>query len=258
MKEEYGICGNLKTHRITDILLPLIETKKTGILVLQNGKYKKKLYLGNGEIVFASTNEAKEQLENRLLRQGIITDEQHQAYTQLLEENKERACSYNLLVKVGLLTPKELYTAVQLQIKDIIYSMFNMNSGLYYFKEKETVHQKGIILLKIDTAAIIYEGLKRIKNWAIIYSEIGDFTIFFRVAPEVPSIFRNIKLSSIEQGLLKLVLEKKEVREIIDNASADSYSSMKSLYVLYAMGFIEKENPDSQNHPAFNSSLLIQ
>lgn len=257
MKQEYGIRGNLKIHRITDILLPLVEAKKTGTLIFQSGESKKKLYLRKGDIVFASTNEAKDKLENRLLRDGIITKEQHQTYTKLLEEKTEAALSYKLIVKAGLLTPKELYTAVQLQIKDIIYSLFNTNRGAYYFKEKEIDHQKGMIVLKIDTARIIYEGLKKMTSRAIIYSEIGDFAIYFRIASEVPSLFRNIKLNDMELELLKLVLKQKGVRKIIDNATTDSYSSMKSLYTLYAMRLIEKVRPAQRNDIA-KSSLLVK
>ena len=59
----------------------------------------------------------------------------------MLEQNKDAGCSYNFLVKAGLLTPKELYTVVQLQIRDIIYSIFNMDKGAFFFKDKDVSHQ---------------------------------------------------------------------------------------------------------------------
>jgi len=72
MKNEMPAKGSFKDYSLYQIITSIATRQKTGILILQNKDVMKLIYIENGYIIFASTNEKGERLGEILLRIGKI------------------------------------------------------------------------------------------------------------------------------------------------------------------------------------------
>ena len=66
-----------------------------------------------------------------------------------------------VLVENGLVTPKDLFGSLKVQVKDIIYSLFLWQDGEYRFDERLPAD---IIQLQINFQELISEIIQRIKH----------------------------------------------------------------------------------------------
>ena len=76
-------------------------------------------------------------------------------------------------MELGYLTPKDLFWGVKYQVKEIIYSLFQLEDGECEFIEGD-VPTDEVITLKMSMGNLIHEGVKRIDNWTRIRREMPD------------------------------------------------------------------------------------
>src|SRR5512140_1949793 len=112
---------------LPEILLTIHRYKVPGVVECRREGEVKKIYLDRGRIVFASTNQLSESLGDMLLAEGRITREQYDESVRQLKQTKKRHGV--TLVEMRVITAEELFAAVQRQIQQIVWSMFEWSSG---------------------------------------------------------------------------------------------------------------------------------
>ena len=141
--------GRLEDFRLADILTGLQRTLSTGVLTFESGNVLKKIYVKNGDMVFASSNQREDRLGDLLLREGGITQEQ---YDQSVSEMKKTAMRQGaLLVQLGYLSPDALVKAVRGYVEEIIKSLFLLERGTFSFDESQPPTRE-VIVLKLSAA----------------------------------------------------------------------------------------------------------
>lgn len=151
--------GNLRDYDLSQILEFLRSTKKTGILTLTNKGIEKRLFLKDGNIVFASSNQEADHLGDMLLRAGKITKQQFKTSSEILRKTGKKHGA--ILVELGYLTPKELFWGLKFQVKEIICSLFLWEEGKFSFEPKPM--PQDVIPLPLDHVELIQEVINRIK-----------------------------------------------------------------------------------------------
>lgn len=233
---EISLKGNIKDSSIPKILVYLNRNRKTGTLKVMTPAFTKKVYLHKGDAVFASSTDEDDRLGETLTKVGKITMEQYDTSVEILKKTGKR--QGEILVELGYLTPQEIIWGVKYQIRDIIYSLFELQDTEYEFNEAE-IPSDEIITLKMSMANLIYEGVKRIHNLNSIRKELPDMESVLKLSMDPVSLFQDIVLSSMDKKMLFMIDGKKTVRELI-NISSNSFQAMKSLYVLCSTGILEE------------------
>lgn len=154
MKNEIPAKGSLKDYSLSQILTSIATKRKTGILILQNKDIMKLIYIEDGYIIFASTNEEGERLGEILLRTGKITAEQHNKSVMFLNQTDKRIGE--IFLELGYLTPRDLYSGLKQQVNEIVLSVFAWENGRFILEE--TSPPAGVTRLKINIAHILKEG----------------------------------------------------------------------------------------------------
>ncbi|MFH1702296.1 MAG: DUF4388 domain-containing protein [Nitrospirota bacterium] len=234
---EISLKGNIKDSSIPKILVYLNRNRKTGTLKVMAPAFTKKVYLHKGDAVFASSTDEDDRLGETLTKVGKITMEQYDTSVEILKKTGKR--QGEILVELGYLTPQEIIWGVKYQIRDIIYSLFELQDAEYEFNEAE-IPSDEIITLKMSMANLIYEGVKRIHNLNSIRKELPDMESVLKLSMDPVSLFQDIVLSSMDKKMLFMIDGKKTVRELI-NISSNSFQAMKSLYVLCSTGILEEK-----------------
>jgi hypothetical protein len=234
---EISLKGSIKDFSIPKILVYLNRKRETGTLTVRTPTFTKKVYLHKGDAVFASSTDEDDRLGETLTKVGKITMEQYDRSVEFLKKTGKR--QGEVLVELGYLTPQEIIWGVKYQIRDIIYSLFELQEAEYEFNEEE-ISSSEIITLKMSMANLIYEGVKRINNLNSIRKELPDMESVLKLSADPVSLFQDIVLSTMDKKMLFLIDGKKTVKELI-NISSNSFQAMKSLYILCSTGILEKK-----------------
>ena len=230
--------GSLREYSLPKILTDLHRKRATGTLAVSTPNFTKKAYLVKGDAVFAASSYEDDRLGEMLLKAGKITVEQYDKSVEILKRTKKRQGA--ILVELGYLTPKDLFWGVKYQVKEIIYSLFQLEDGECEFIEGD-VPTDEVITLKMSMGNLIHEGVKRIDNWTRIRREMPDTGIALKLSKDPLTLFQDVELSPYNKKMLSIIDGKKTIKEIIDSSWMNSFEAMKTVYVLWSIGILEEK-----------------
>lgn len=230
--------GSIRDYSLPKVLVQFNRKRATGTLSVSTPNFTKKIYLIKGDAVFASSSYEDDRLGEMLLKAGKITVEQYDKSVEILKATKKRQGA--ILVELGYLIPKDLFWGVKYQVKEIIYSLFQLEEGDFELAEGDVPTQE-VITLKMSMGNLIYEGVKKIENWTRIRQEMPDTGIVLRLSEDPISLFQNVELSPNDKKMLPLIDGTKTIKEIVDSSWTNSFEAMKTIYVLWSIGILEEK-----------------
>ncbi|HEY5594696.1 MAG TPA: DUF4388 domain-containing protein, partial [Nitrospiria bacterium] len=163
------VSGRLRDQRLPKILTHLQRQKKTGVLVVRRNDQHKAIFIKDGDTVFAASKYQDDWLGEVLLKAGKITLGQYEKASEVTRSTQKRFGT--VLVEHRVLTAKDLFWAVTHQVKEIILSLFTWLDGEYQFEEGPLPAQE-IITLKMSTANLILDGIRRINDFVRLRNEL--------------------------------------------------------------------------------------
>jgi hypothetical protein len=227
------LSGDLRAIPLPDILLLLHTNHKTGTLRCLSAGAVKTVDWEKGDIVFARSSAPGDRLGAFLLAQKTISAAQLQEATPLVNRQDRLG---KVLIKIGALTPPQLWTSVQTQITEIVYSLFHWNEGLYEFREGPPANEK--ISLNISLMNLIMEGTRRLDEWSRVREKIQNDRVILAPIKSADELARQVKLSDFERLVLGLVDGRRTVREIVSLASRAEFETWQALHALLSAGVI--------------------
>lgn len=220
---------------LPEILLKIHRYKVPGVIECRRGAETKRVYLDEGHIIFATTNQVVESLGDTLVRERRLTQEQ---YEESVRHMKLTGMRHGVtLVNMGLLTKEQLFTTVRAQMQEIIDSMFEWSFGAVAFtpgRDKE----KAIEFVKLDLSVpnAILRGVRRIVDGRALVARLGEkATLFERTATR----YDDLTLSADEQTLLSAVDGKRALFQLV-TATHDQGANARLLYGFLTLGLIAR------------------
>jgi curved DNA-binding protein CbpA len=226
----------LKDTSLSNILIHLNRKHATGTLQTTTPNFTKKIFLVKGDAIFAASTYEDDRLGEMLLKAGEITIEQYEESVKVLKKTKKRQGA--ILVELGYLTPKNLFWGVKYQVREIIYSLFNLEDGRCEFVAGN-VPEDEVITLKMSMGNLIYEGVKRINNWTRIKRDMSDISIVLGLSHDPRNLFQDVELTPEDKKVLAMIDGAKTVKEIIDNSLMNSFEVMKTIHIFWSIGLLE-------------------
>ncbi|MBI4681217.1 MAG: DnaJ domain-containing protein, partial [Nitrospirae bacterium] len=233
--------GSLKDFQLADILIGLQRSTKTGILEIKSGSTVREIFIENGDMIFATSNNEDDRLGELLVKEGKITLEEYNQSSLLLTKTGERLGK--ILVELGCLTPKELFEAVRHQTEEIILSLFSLEEGRFEFQEKP-IPQEEIITLRISVANIIYHGIKRITNFAYIKQMCPPIDYVLNISPNPMDIFQALTLEDVDKNILSYVNGLYSIKIILLLSPVKDFETLKTICALLSAGLIKIKRED--------------
>jgi len=228
--------GDLTDFALADTLIGLQRSNKTGILEVRSGENVKKVYIKNGDMIFAASNRDEDRLGDILLKERKINAEQ---FKRSVEEMKRANVRQGTaLVRLGYLKPEELVRAVQHQVEEIIISLFAFEDGTFEFANAPLPANE-VITLKLSVANIIYRGITRIDIPKIILLNLPPMDSILRLSADPLNIFQNIRLDMASKKILSLVDGKAALNYITFASNLDKFDALRIIYALLSTGIIE-------------------
>jgi len=221
--------GSLDAILLPDVLTFVSMIKKTGRLELHRDDVEITFYLKRGEVVFAQSTDREDSLGLFLLRNGKISQDQYDESARALKPGLKHG---KLLVKMGYLTPKDLWWGVKHQVLDIIYSTFSWNSGTFLFYEMPDSMVKQSIVIGTSTTSLIMEGIRRLDEWARIKEKIPNKNLLISRMEVPQEILNELELSPVEQKILTQLKDNISVQDVIRISGLSEFDACRVLLTL--------------------------
>lgn len=242
------ISGLLKHYPLPDILLDLQRSEKDGILEIKYGSISKRIYIKNGDMVFATSNKEEDRMGEVLLRAGKISVDQHYQSFEAMKKTGKRQGT--VLVELGYLKPEDLIWAVKHQVEEIILSLFQWDNGEFVFIEGPLLSEE-VITLKLSAANLIYRGIKKINTLTHIKNAMPPMDVILYYSTDPMNLFQNINLDKTDKDVLALINGKRNIQEILTISPVDNFTTIKTLYALLNTRIIELKEKEFTEEETF-------
>ncbi|MBX7223110.1 MAG: DUF4388 domain-containing protein [Blastocatellia bacterium] len=228
--------GELTDDCLPDVLRRIYTQRVSGILNLKRGAERRSVFFENGSIVFASSNSKEDRLGESMVRYGVLTSEDFHRASAAAQPGKRFG---RVLVELGMCDDRDLEMNVEFQILDIIYSLFEWETGSYEFIPQEACVPDDL-RLDLSTASMILEGVRRIQDFSIIERGLGDVNCL--IGPSTNPLLRlqSHTLKPLERQILEALTQPTAIFEVIMTAPVEPQVISRALYGLLSAGLLER------------------
>lgn len=239
------LTADVRAFAMAELLGLIHASGKSGFLLLVHGEEEKSVYFHRGEVVFAASNQRVDRLGECLLRAGTIT------LTQLREAEARwtpDARFGKVLVQLGMLTPRDLWNAVKIQVEEIVRSLFAYTAGVVHVWEGE-IQPDNVVRLALPTNRLVEEGLRRRDELFRFLAYLEDSGT--RLIPEDGMAGR---VSSSEASFLDALRDDGVFRTVCHRAGIDPLSGARTVSLLQLVGAVRVERREASASAAVPES----
>jgi len=233
-----GLEGTIKEFGVADILQLICQQQKTGALMVESKGGEAEIYLEEGNISAArtTTRSSGNTLGTLLVKAKLISPGQLQTALDAQKETGEQLGE--ILMQQGAITREDLKRAIQIQIYETFYDIFQWKEGSYQFNPKE-VKVKSPLYQLINIQSILLDVLRMIDEWPDVKRFVPSFEMTFQPVPG------SFPADLADDGLLvyNLLDGRRNTREIIDESLLGKFNTCKILSELLQAGYITKAAP---------------
>jgi tetratricopeptide (TPR) repeat protein len=159
--------------KIPWVICDIHRLRKSGILHIMgsNKKFGRRIYMEEGQIRFALSNQESDRLGRIMVEQGVLSEAQFTKAILKLDK-KQRFGKY--LVEQGLIDEARLREMLHLQTATIVLSCFELDAGLFFFEERK-VNLPGDLGLDFPLGPFVVQGMRQMRNLFLVYEELEPF-----------------------------------------------------------------------------------
>ena len=150
-----------------------------------------------------------------------------------------------LLVERGAIQAKDLVDGVTEQVQEIIYSVFQWEEGSFEFQEGD-LPSREVIVLRMSTADLILEGVRRIQSWRRIQRGVGGLAQQYRLAPDTGSTLGTPASARRRWTSWPPSTGSMSLEEICAAARQPDFQVCRTVWGLWAAGLLDRVPEDDR------------
>lgn len=230
------INGNLTAHPLAELLVEILNARLNGSLRLSHQSSKTIIYVKNGEVVFAVSNQRQHRIFELLLEAGTISKQQ---LVEIPEFTNDLVLAKTLQEK-AMFSESALKAVFTRQIEGILRDCAAWKEGVWIFSPLARI--KDDIHYKIDAFSLLVEYARNLSKDAVV-RRFKSFNESFGRKPSAPAQINLLPpeaflLSRFENSYLK-------IDEIKSLSGLSDTETLQKLYVLWLAGFLYREHWDA-------------
>ena len=221
---------------LPEMLVTIYRHKAPGTIECRRGSELKEIFLDRGHIIFATSNQVRDSLGDRLLNEGLITREQYEESVRRLLATGRRQGT--ILTDMKVLDAEPMLAAVREQIQEIVWSIFAWDGGTASFMPGRDRHRE-FLKLDIPIPQAIIEGVRHMPDAKTLLGRVGTKTTIMVRTPEPIDV---VELDEDEQNLLAMVDGMRSLGELVNTAPLSAGVNARLLYAYYVMQLIKQKD----------------
>jgi len=225
--------GDLSTLPLPEILSTIHRYRVPGVVSVSRDGRMRRVYVDDGLVTFAASNERELGLAAFLLSQGLLDAE-------TAREAQERHAREGLrmgqvLLQMGAVTPERLNAAIAGQIREILMGAFDWDAGEAVF-EVGARRSADFVRVDLPIPELVVEGVRRIANVKRLVQRLGSAqTVLEKVPGRELSLF-----SAPEQAFYQAVDGKTPLQQLSARGPASQTESVRLLYAFFCLGLLRR------------------
>ena len=226
--------GSLEEQHVAHLLVSLHQQKATGSLRLERAPLQKAVYVKEGQILFAASNDPKDQLASILVEEGKLGPDQMAVAQARVSAGNPLA---KVLTELGYVSQRELADAARLKVEKILVDLYSWREGSFQFADGSL--PKGAIDLELSTPKLLFNSMRRIqeRDWVLnqfrsldtVLAATGGFHGFLREADPEPRAAEVLRLAD---GV-------KSIKQIAAVSALGEFEVCKILVAAFLLGALE-------------------
>lgn len=203
--------GNLDRFGLPDLLSFLQMARLTAALVLERPGQESKVFLRDGQPVFATSTHDALRLGAMLVRQGKVRPEQVEAAIQ-----RARSAGFRIgqgLRQAGLVDEADLQRLLKVQVSEVIFELFEWREGTFTVYDKVPPPSTAV-QLEVDLQNLIMEGVRRLDERGRVAELLPELDVVVEALVNHERIKSSLSLTPEEWRILFLVDGRRTARDI--------------------------------------------
>lgn len=203
--------GNLDRFGLPDLLSFLQMARLTAALVLERPGQESKVFLRDGQPVFATSTHDALRLGAMLVRQGKVRPEQVEAAIL-----RARSAGFRIgqgLMQAGLVDEAELQRLLKVQVSEVIFELFEWREGTFTVYDKVPPPSTAV-RLEVDLQNLIMEGVRRLDERGRVAELLPELDVVVEALVNPERVKSSLSLTPEEWRILFLVDGRRTAREI--------------------------------------------
>lgn len=237
--------GNLAHKGVLSLLTELSQNRATGSLKLERAPLQKAVYFRDGQILFAASNDPKDQLASILVEEGKLGPDQMQIAQARVSAGNPLA---KVLTELGYISQRELADAARLKVEKILTDLFGWKEGSYQFAEKSL--PKGAIDLELSTPGLMFNGIRRMQDREWVLGQLGSLDTVLSPTEAREGFLQEAKPDDQARDVLRMVDGVKNVKQIGVLSSLSEFEVCKILSAALLLGLVRKGTGEAASVPA--------
>jgi len=228
--------GTLSEIGVAELIRDVYSSRSTGILHVKRDGVGKRIYVKKGNVVFANSDMEEDRLGEFLIRNGKINREAFDAASEAMRRTGKRMGK--ALVELEAVKADELDELVRAQVHEIIFSVFDWDTGTYGFEILERPVEEDIIV-ELSTAELILEGVRRIGSIDSVRTALGATDRVLRHTENPLLLYQKMTLTPSEGFVLSRVDGATSVADIAAISPLGEEETLRCVYALVSAGVVE-------------------
>ena len=235
--------GSLAGTSFAALVRPLVRRRRTGVLRMVQHQTTKTVYIDEGHLIFAASNDPDDRLGEILLRKGTITFRTLEDSARALAIGKRQG---TILVENGAIRARDLIEGVSDQVRGIICSLMAWESGTYDFDEGP-LPSREVIVLRISTADLLMDGIRRVERWSRIRSAVGELDQRYVLSQNAAATMSSLPLDKDEFAVIASIDGPTTVEDICAAAHLPDFWVCRTIWGLWAVGILDRVPQDIED-----------
>jgi serine/threonine protein kinase len=233
-KAKAGFFGNLKILPVDEILKILFNSKKSGILHLNQDKTRINLYIDKGNIFRVDSDNPSHRIGQILLKRKKVTEEDIELCLKIQKKVDDKFCQ--ILSSLNLISKEDIEDMMSFRFEEIIFDSLKWFEGHFDFEETP-FDKKSNEFKDLVTTNITSEIIDKMKQWRGWLSEMPpDDSILFGSKSDLNT--QDIMVTEEVREVVTLANGENTIEDITNKSSYGKYLTVRALYELFKKGIL--------------------
>ncbi len=232
--------GELSKTPFPLLLSRLYMDKVSGSITIKTASFEKQVYLSDGSVIFAASNDRNDRLGEMLVRRGRLRLPDFQNASLAMAPGIRFG---TILVERNLLSTGQLVWAVTEQVKEIVFSLFDLRSGGWRYST-ETNAGNEVITLSINTTELLHQGVGRMDTISWFLDTFSRSSAGLTLLRPVKHIIQLFNLSDAELVLINMLAKKVTLDTLCFESQLSHFKLLKLLWTLMILDLLVIARPE--------------
>jgi hypothetical protein len=239
-----SLSGKLATINLADLLQWAASAQKTGRFNFGQGAIVKEVYIQDGLVVGAASNQPTEMLGHALVARGKVSEEQLRAA--LLARRSEDEFVGHVMVRLGFVKREDLVRALAERTEEIIYSLFEWEDADFNF-EPEARPGPNVVLIALPVDHVLLRGVHRHDEMVRIRADFPDGRVVLARSAATPP--KEILEHPLARRILDTIDGQRTIDELAMLVHASPFPVLKFLHEAHRMGLVVIQSLEGPSLP---------